>query len=151
MSTQSRRILRWALPLAILLLLAMVAAAVVARSGNDNNDVANDEPTHETDEGEMVRSPLQIESLEVILMESSPPQVDVQVVAIIPDGCTKALEPKVSRVDNTFQVEILGERPADMMCTQVVEFHEETIALGPVDPGEYTVDVNGLTVTFRAD
>jgi hypothetical protein len=67
-----------------------------------------------------------------------------------PDACstTGDIEQEVS--GNTITVTIYTERPADAICAQVLTPFEEEIKLDTrrLDPGQYTVDVNGTVATF---
>jgi hypothetical protein len=70
-------------------------------------------------------------------------------MAIIPDSCTKAHEPEISRDGSTITITISGERPDGVACAQVISDYQKSIALGPLDPGSYTLQVNNVTKPFQ--
>jgi len=92
---------------------------------------------------------LQIQSVQVLIAESFPPQVTARVTGIIPDSCTTAREPEISREGTTITIKIIGDRPDGVACAQVISSYEKSIALGTLDPGSYTLRVNNLTQTFQ--
>lgn len=96
----------------------------------------------------MTTTPLQIQSVDVLVAESHPPQVSVKVSGIIPDSCTKAREPEISRDGSRFTITIIGERPTGLACAQVISAYERSIQLGTLDPGSYTVNVNSVSKNF---
>ncbi|MDI3341557.1 MAG: hypothetical protein QJR03_13620 [Sphaerobacter sp.] len=99
------------------------------------------------DGGGSVIRPIVIESVAIRIAESDPPQLFVDVQGYLPDSCTTAHEPEVTRDGNTFAVTILGERPPGVFCTQAIVPYQKSIALGNVEPGEYTVKVNDQVQT----
>lgn len=94
-----------------------------------------------------------IDTIEVRLLESDPVQVEVVVRGNLSDGCTELEEPTVSREGNEFTVVLTTQRPADAICTQAIVPFEQIIPLDVADaePGDYTVDVNGVSETFTLD
>ena len=102
----------------------------------------------ETDE--VVTRPAVVESIKIYIKESFPMQVDVYASGNLSDGCTKISGVQKSLDDKTFNVSIMTERPAHMVCTQALVPFEETIALDVMGlkAGTYTVDVNGIKETF---
>ncbi len=97
----------------------------------------------------MTTAPLQIQTVDALVAESAPPQISVRVTGIIPDSCTKARDPETRRDGSTFTITIIGERPTGMACAQIVSPYEQTIRLGTLDPGSYTVIVNGVRKDFQ--
>ncbi|MGA7671874.1 MAG: hypothetical protein WBW04_15710 [Nitrolancea sp.] len=96
----------------------------------------------------MTRSPIQITNVDVLIAESYPPQISVSVTGIIPDSCTTVQQPEVNHDGTTFTITIMGERPTGMVCAQVATTYQKSIALGTLDPGDYTVSVNGVSKDF---
>lgn len=92
--------------------------------------------------GNLEIKPIQIESVNVRIAESYPPQLFAEVTGWVGDGCTVAREPEITREGNTITVTILGERERDAICTQILVGYQKNIALGSVEPGEWTVKVN---------
>jgi inhibitor of cysteine peptidase len=95
-----------------------------------------------------------VDSMEILIMESFPVQVRVNVVGNLPDGCTSIVGSKSEMVDNsTFELSIFTERPEDMMCTQALVPFEESISLEVegLSAGTYTVKGFDLEETFTLD
>jgi len=92
---------------------------------------------------------LQIQKVDILVAESFPPQVTAHVTGIIPDSCTTAREPEISRDGSTITIKIIGERPDGVACAQIISSYEKSTALGPLDPGSYTLHVNNFTKEFQ--
>jgi hypothetical protein len=130
-------------------LFALGLMLVVAACGDtETNGGSSGDATPQPESGTIV-APLQIQTLDVLIAESFPPMVSVRVVAIIPDSCTTAREPEVSRQGKQITVRLLGERPAGRMCAQVIREQEQSIPLGTFDPGDYSLTVNDKSTTFK--
>ncbi len=107
-------------------------------------------------EGEYDISQANVESIDVVLKESFPVQVDVIAKGTLPDGCTEIGDNKQQLIGNTFKINLEARKlkDGDVMCTQALVDYTETIALENVtgiSAGEYTVEVNGVTKTFKMD
>lgn len=98
-----------------------------------------------------VVSPIQITSVEVLLLESLPVQGLAHVTGVIGDGCSTLLSETVDREGNEITVTILRERPADAICTQIALLYDERIPLGELAPGDYVLRVNDVVEPFRVD
>ena len=98
-------------------------------------------------------SEAQIESMDLLILESFPVQVKALVRWILPDDCTVIFEMTNERVDDLYQVRILTKRPADKECAQKISIVEEifTLDVYGLDRGTYTVDVNGMLGEFTLD
>ncbi len=96
----------------------------------------------------MTSSPLQVTNVDVLIAESYPPQISVSVTGIIPDSCTTVKQPEVTNDGADFTITIMGERPTGMVCAQVATTYQHSVALGTLDPGKYTVTVNGVSKDF---
>ena len=129
----------------------------VAPTQDPDAPVSSDDPTPTeepiVESGEMIIGDATVESLDILILESFPVQVNVHVSGYLGDGCTELGDINVERVDDTFKVTIHTERPADAVCTQQLVGFEETIPLDVqgLEAGTYTVDVNGVTATFTLD
>lgn len=88
-----------------------------------------------------------IESVEVIIMESYPVQVSLNVIGYIPDGCEAETIITFSVAGNTHTIEIYRELPAEVGCIAIVVDYQETLYLGAFAPGDYIFDVNGVIAT----
>ena len=113
--------------------------------------VWEDERTHHPS---LTQVPAPIESVEVLIMESSPPQYAVGVVSGLPDGCTTFGGYRLERGHDTVRIEMLNWRPADpkVACDQVYRTVETSVPLGSdFERGKtYTVVANDVTETFVA-
>ena len=92
-----------------------------------------------------------IDSAEVLILESFPVQVNVQINGSLQDGCTELHRIDQVREENTFFVTVETIRPVDEECTEaLVPFTEVTsLDVAGLPAGEYTVDVNGFTTSFE--
>ena len=90
---------------------------------------------------------VQVESVDVLVMESFPVQVSVSVNGHLSVPCVELLDPAISMKGNVFTVLLAETRlgPAQT-CIQTIEPFEKSIALEVLDlpAGTYSVVVNGL-------
>jgi len=128
-----------------LILLAFFGLIAFAACGQE--DPAN--PASPTGEPTMSTVKLQVQTVDVLIAESFPPQISAHVTAIIPDSCTKAREPEISRDGSTITVTLIGERPDGVACAQVISTYDKSIPLGTLAPGSYTLHVNNVTKEFE--
>lgn len=95
-----------------------------------------------------------IESAEVLILESFPPQYNVVVVSGLPNACVTLAGYRVDRDDATIRLEVLNWKPADqsVACAEVYGTAQTTIPLGSdFESGRtYTLVVNGLAQQFDA-
>lgn len=103
----------------------------------------------QADEAFIIR-PAKIDSLDILVLESFPVQVQVRITGTLGDSCTTRDKISQKREAGTFFIEVTTRRPAEAMCAQVVATFHETVPLDVVglQSGTYTVDVNGVTDTF---
>ncbi|MBZ0293198.1 MAG: hypothetical protein K8L99_11590 [Anaerolineae bacterium] len=88
-----------------------------------------------------------ISEVELTVMESLPPQVELHIKGEQPDGCELPVQVTQQRDGNTVIVEIFREVPADMICPMMLQPYEGTIRLeGTFQPGNYTFKINDYTV-----
>jgi inhibitor of cysteine peptidase len=136
------------------------AASDLPTSGADaDRPVSSDDETADNDqgagpiEGNVIIGEAMVESLDILILESFPVQVNVQVSGYLGDGCTEIGEITTEREEDTFYVHISTVRPADAICIQVLVGFDEVISLDVhgLEAGTYTVDVNGETATFTLD
>jgi inhibitor of cysteine peptidase len=92
-----------------------------------------------------------VESIDILTLESFPVQIHVIAKGYLPDGCTEIDEIKPEREGNNFNITITTKRPKDAICTQAIEDFEKTIPLDVqgLKAGNYTVNVNGVTGSFE--
>ncbi|MCH8825828.1 MAG: hypothetical protein IIB16_02635 [Chloroflexi bacterium] len=104
----------------------------------------------------MAEVPAPIESVEINIAESFPPQYFVAIKSGLPSGCAEFRGYDVSREGNTVNIEVTNLEPAPgqlIACTAIYGYHDTNINLGSDFTGgeTYSVVVNGLvTETFVA-
>ena len=102
----------------------------------------------------LVQVPAPIESVEVLIMESFPPQYSVVVVSGLPNACVSFAGYRLERSGDVIRIEMINWRPADpeIACAEIYRTVETTIRLGTdFESGKtYTVVVNDVTETFVA-
>jgi inhibitor of cysteine peptidase len=127
----------------ILFLAAMVLPVVAVAACADGQE--GQEP--------FIYGTAQVDSIDLLMLESFPVQVNLVARGNLPDGCTAIDQVTQARQGNTFKVTITTKRPAGKVCTQALVPFEETIALevAGLPAGAYTVDVNGVTGSFTLD
>jgi len=88
-----------------------------------------------------------IDSVEVIVMESFPMQIALNVTGYIPDGCSAPTQILQSRDGNMVMVRVFRTLPPETMCAAMAATYNDTLKIeGGFEPGHYTFDVNGLVV-----
>lgn len=98
-----------------------------------------------------VRVPHAIESVDVLLLESYPVQVQLEVSGYQSDGCETEVFVDVERRGDTVVVEIYRELPPFVACPMVIVDYTDRINLGTFEPGDYRAVVNGVSVEFTVD
>lgn len=96
-----------------------------------------------------------VEALNVLLLESFPLQVQVNVSGYLADGCT-AIEEIIqgsNLEENRYWIDIQASRDPNATCTQATVPFEESVALDVygIPAGTYTVDVEEQSATFSLD
>lgn len=97
--------------------------------------------------------PAPIDGLDVLTLESFPPQYMLHVKAGLPSGCAEPLSHRIAgRQGNVIEVEVLNSLPANAICTAIYGMYEININLGSdfTSGQSYSVRVNDQEVTFRA-
>ena len=93
--------------------------------------------------------PIGIQSVDVLVLESLPPQASAHVKGVIGDGCSELHSIGQERSGNTVTVTILRQRPKDAICTQIARLYDDVIRLdGTYPAGSYVLRVNGFERTF---
>lgn len=92
-------------------------------------------------EGE--RSPVYLDSSDVLLLESDPVQVRLVLRGSLPTPCHE-LRTRVSEPDeqNRIEVEVYSLADPDVICAQMLATFEEQVPLGSFADGTYSVWVN---------
>jgi inhibitor of cysteine peptidase len=96
---------------------------------------------------ETIRSFTVIESVDALLLESFPVQINLQVNGYQPDGCDFPVQVEQRREGNEVFVDIYRDVPLAVMCPAMLVGYEETIHLdGGFESGTYTIHVNDQTI-----
>jgi len=93
-----------------------------------------------------------IDRMDIVILDSSPPQVTLNVMAGLPSGCAQRESHSVTRTGDTFTVSVLNSMPTgNPVCDMIYGTYELSIDLGrDFRPGAtYTVRVNDKTTTFK--
>jgi hypothetical protein len=86
-------------------------------------------------------------AVDVLVMESFPMQVQLQVQGEHGDGCELPVIVEQSREGNTVTVSIYRVLPADTFCPMMLQPYEASLMLdGTFEPGDYVFVVNNLVV-----
>lgn len=137
--------------LLILLLAACTLPAPQTPTTSPDTPTTSETPavTEPAPTGETIPGVAIVDSVEVVILESFPVQVNATVRGNLPDGCTTLDQIIPVRDGNTFTVSITTLRPADQVCTQALVPFEKTFALdvNGLPAGEYTVVVNTTATT----
>jgi PKD repeat protein len=131
-----------------------LTAPTLSGEGQTN---AVDEPANsisdsqETSEDDYLYGIANVESIQVMTLESFPVQVQVVAEGYLPNGCPKIDEITAEREGNTFNIKISTKSPKDAMCTQAIVPFSKTIPLDVqgLKAGNYTVNVNGVPGSFE--
>jgi hypothetical protein len=125
-------------------LIGIGIAAVSASSCSNGNPAAAD--------ADLLVDEIQIDSVDVRVLESSPPQAVAHVQGILGDGCSELRSESQTRLGNLVLVTILRERPREAVCTQIAKLYVADIPLkGEYPPGRYLLRVNEVEKTFTTE
>lgn len=104
------------------------------------------DPTSETP----IQQAANVDSIEILILESFPVQVNVRARGDLPDGCTMIDSVDTVQEGTTFNITITTLRPAGELCTEALVPFEETISLDVLglSAGTYAVNVNGINGSF---
>ncbi|RMG76023.1 MAG: hypothetical protein D6711_05175 [Chloroflexi bacterium] len=92
-----------------------------------------------------------VEDVQISVSESTPAQVSITIRGYLSDGCQAATKTAIEETSNGFVVMLYRELPPGVMCpAQIVPF-EETLSLGPVQAGDYTLQINNYEITFTVE
>jgi hypothetical protein len=129
-----------------------LAAASIAAVCDDEDSIADPTavPTYAT---KIEDAP--IDGLDVLTLESFPPQYNLVVTSGLPSGCAVFDKAEISgRGGNTITVRVTNIMPDDpnVVCTAIYGIKETTVGLGSdfTSGQTYTVNVNDQAIDFTA-
>lgn len=133
-----------------MMLFASLISAICCIGCADINDILKgiEEPP---DGGGVIIADMPIAEIEVLLAESDPVQVSVEVTGWLPDSCTEHHGTQLTQAGNTITIRITTIRPKDLACATVVTEYQDRIPIGTFPTGDYIVIVNGMEQKFRVD
>lgn len=137
----------------LLCLLATLAACSLVDPEEEASPTPSGTATETAEEPETEVGEANVDSIEILVLESFPVQVNVIASGELADGCTSLVEPTPRLEGNTFVVNLAAQRVQEEVCTQATVPFDKVISL-PVEglsAGTYTVSVNGLTDTFTLE
>ncbi|MCP5097827.1 MAG: hypothetical protein GY943_19950 [Chloroflexi bacterium] len=107
-------------------------------------------PTNTPISSEPIRANAPVDSIEILILESFPVQINVRAQGELSDGCTTIDDVTTTSSGNTFDTTITTLRESGQLCTEAVVPYEELIPLdvNGLPAGTYTVSVNGITGSF---
>lgn len=103
------------------------------------------------EEAGVIITDMPIGEIEVLLTESDPVQVTVEVNGWLPDLCSSHHETHQMREGNTIFIKITIVRPKGAFCATEAPSYQERVFIGTLPVGDYTVIVNDVEQQFRVD
>ncbi|HOA24406.1 MAG: hypothetical protein WBH90_15745 [Aggregatilineales bacterium] len=94
-----------------------------------------------------------VESVDALIMESFPVQVNAVVTGTLFDGCVEIENAIVERDGSTFRIDFETERLIDALCQPGRVPFEQVVPLDVLglEAGTYTVEAGGASTTFTLD
>lgn len=144
-------------PVLVVILASLLTFLAACSVGNNQTGSAESTPTSAptvaAGSNQPSRGQAQVESVDVLIMESFPVQVSVVARGELPDVCTRIDEIISQQSGDTFRIAITTFRQPDEMCAQVTAPFEQAVSLdvAGLPAGTYNVSVNGVPATFTLD
>jgi hypothetical protein len=138
----------------LILLAATLALTFTLACGDDDDDDSDDssaeeDPTAPVADDEYETDLFDVDSVEVLTLESFPVQITVAAHGTLPgSSCTEIHNVDVEQEGSAFLVTIETRRLKDAVCTADIAEHTENVNLGSPEPGDYTVTVNDVSAEF---
>ena len=129
---------------------AAVISAICFTGCANIDDILEDIEVPPEENGTIIAN-IPIAEIEVLLAESHPVQVTVEVNGWLPDSCTTHHETHQTQEGNTITIQITTIRPKDFACATVVTEYQERVSIGTLPAGNYIVIVNDVEQQFRVD
>jgi len=91
-----------------------------------------------------------VESIEVLVLESDPVQVEAVVRGQLPDACSFIERTEVLRAGNTFRIRMTAARQPNQRCAPMLTPFEQVVPLVVPNPatGTYTVQIGEMVEEF---
>lgn len=135
--------------------LAILLAACLPNSSSPGDQPVSSDDTPPPPEvpvdGQMeIGQAAMVESVDVLMLESWPLQVNAVIKGNLPDGCTTIYRLESRLEKDRFVVTVYTQRDREAFCTQALVPFEENHALNVygLPAGIYTVDAYGVTTEF---
>ena len=110
------------------------------------------EPSNgDADDNQSIIADMPIKEIEVLIEESDPVQVSINVIGYLSDSCTAHHETHQEQEGNTITIKITTIRPQDTVCAAVITEHQEQVAIGTLPAGDYKVIANDVEQEFRVN
>lgn len=101
----------------------------------------------QADDAQLQRGNFYVEEASLIIRESFPPQIALQLKGNLPTPCNQLrVDVKEPDAENQIRVDAYSVSDPDRACVQVLAPVDEQIELGTFPSGHYTVWVNGEMV-----
>ena len=103
------------------------------------------------DDNQSIIADMPIKAIEVLIEESDPVGVSINVVGYLSDSCTRLHEIHQAQEGNTITIQMTTIRPADAICAAVITEHRAQFAIGTLPAGDYKVIANDVEQEFRVE
>jgi uncharacterized protein YkwD len=106
-----------------------------------------------TSQGKFIIADALVTRVEILKSPDLPGEIRVVVSGEQPDSCTRVDAEKITQQDHRFIITVPMSRPLGQSCPGGTIPFEKSISLNTASfsPGNYEVDVNGLTNSFQID
>jgi inhibitor of cysteine peptidase len=107
--------------------------------------------TAEPDGTQAVLEDVLVESVDALILESFPVQVNVVVEGQLPDACSFIEKVEQERQEDEFKIHLAIARRPEARCAPQPTPFEQVVSLDVLglEAGAYTVDVHGVTAEFE--
>ena len=128
---------------------------VIPNDGREGQSIGQPAPGINDQDFDRVEEVAPIEDFGVVSRDTAPPTSVLHITSGLPSGCAAFERIEVGRDGNTVEVTVINTMPApDAMvaCTMIYGWMEHEVELEEIESGvEYTVIVNGESITFTAE
>ncbi len=95
----------------------------------------------------LTRDTVYIDSMDLLIMESYPPQISLHLVGSLPTPChLLRVEAGLPDEDNIIRIGVYSVVDPNLMCAMVLQPFEQGVGLGSFPAGDYEVYVNDILV-----